>query len=107
MALTGRFRYRKTPWGAIVLQLEHDRRIPWPLRRHGEFRQTWRNAKLSDLLQPEVRGILEIREFIQQFPQANHGTSRATVMRMFTNEAQSPRPKIVSDERDKEGAASA
>src|SRR5215218_3742038 len=56
MALTGKFRFRKTLWGKIVLQLEEEVKPFW--RRHNKpepLKPRWRDATLMDLAAPEVR----------------------------------------------------
>jgi len=52
MALTGRFTFRRTFTGKIVLQLEEEVKAIWPMSRKGPFRKRWRNATLMDLAAP-------------------------------------------------------
>ena len=47
MALTGRFNFRKTLTGKVVLQLEEDVKAWWPSRKRTKRR--WRDANLMDL----------------------------------------------------------
>lgn len=72
MVLTGRFRFRKSLMGNLVLQLEHDERVRWPFSMNGARRLRWRNARLDDLVKFEVRGLLEFEDYVDQVPEANH-----------------------------------
>lgn len=72
MALTGRFRHRKSWWGTLILQFEHDDPPAWPFSRNGARRRRWRDARLDDLVQAEVRGLLEFEDYVEQVPEANH-----------------------------------
>lgn len=72
MPLTGRFRFRKSLMGNLVLQLEHDERVRWPFSMNGARRRRWRDARLDDLVQSEIRGLLEFEDYVEQVPEANH-----------------------------------
>ncbi|HEX2556630.1 MAG TPA: hypothetical protein VHL98_23285 [Microvirga sp.] len=61
MALTGRFTFRRTLTGKIVLQLEEEVKAVWPMSRKGPFRKRWRNATLMDLAAPELRPLMDMR----------------------------------------------
>ena len=61
MALTGRFTFRRTFMGKIVLQLEEEVKAIWPMSRKGPFRKRWRNATLMDLAAPELRPLMDMR----------------------------------------------
>ncbi len=61
MALTGRFTFRRTFTGKIVLQLEEEVKAIWPMSRKGPFRKRWRNATLMDLAAPELRPLMDMR----------------------------------------------
>jgi hypothetical protein len=70
MALTGRFSFRKTWTGKVVLQLEEEVKTVWPLSRSKPFRRRWRNAKLMDLAAPELRALMDLRykpQFLAQY----------------------------------------
>ena len=54
MPLTGRFDFRKTFSGKLVLILEEDVRALSPLRK-GSTRRRWRNATVMDLVATELR----------------------------------------------------
>ena len=61
MALTGRFNFRKTLTGKIVLQLEEDVKAPWPFSRKRSTRRRWRDANVLDLAKPELRALIDLR----------------------------------------------
>ena len=61
MALTGRFSFRKTWTGKVVLQLEEEVKTVWPMSRTKPFRRRWRDAKLMDLAAPELRALMDLR----------------------------------------------
>lgn len=73
MPLTGRFRFRRSLTGSVILQLEHETGALWPLSMAGRRRHTWRDARIVDLLQPQMHGLLELEHFVEEFPAANHG----------------------------------
>ena len=59
--LTGRFTFRRTLTGKIVLQVEENVRTLWPLSRKRPFRQRWRNATLMDLTATQLRPLMDLR----------------------------------------------
>lgn len=71
MPLTGRFGFRKTLFGKIVLKVEEDAPQPWPLSLSGRFRRRWRDARYMDLVQPEIRGLINLRDYAQECPHGN------------------------------------
>ena len=58
VALTGRFNFRKTLRGKVVLQLEEDVKAAWPRKR---TKRRWRDANLMDLARPELRPLIDLR----------------------------------------------
>ena len=58
MALTGRFWFRKTWSGKLVLLVE-DRRPRW-FGPKGAFKLRWRDAKLLDLAEPPLRTLMTL-----------------------------------------------
>jgi hypothetical protein len=60
VALTGRFNFRKTLTGKVVLQLEEDVKAWWPSRKRTKRR--WRDANLMDLARPELRPLIDLRQ---------------------------------------------
>jgi hypothetical protein len=72
MPLTGRYRFRKSLMGKLVLQFEHDEPPFWLFSMNGGRRRRWRDAQLDDLVLSEVRGLLEFEDYVAQVPEANH-----------------------------------
>jgi len=61
MSLTGRFTFRRTLWGKIVLQVEEEVRPIWRFWRKDARRLRWRDATLMDLTQVEFRPLMDLR----------------------------------------------
>jgi len=59
MGLTGKFRFRKTLWGKIVLQIEEEVKPFWS--KLGALKPRWRDATLMDLAAPELRPLIDMR----------------------------------------------
>ena len=59
MGLTGKFGFRKSPWGKIVLQLEEEVKPFWSRSR--PLKPRWRDATLMDLAAPEMRPLMDLR----------------------------------------------
>jgi hypothetical protein len=59
MGLTGKFRFRKTLWGKIVLQIEEEVKPFWS--KSGALKRRWRDATLMDLAAPEMRTLIDMR----------------------------------------------
>jgi hypothetical protein len=59
--LTGRFTFRRTFTGKIILQIEEEVRTVWPMSRKRAFRRRWRNATLMDLAATELRPLMDLR----------------------------------------------
>jgi hypothetical protein len=80
MALTGRFTFRRSFWGRIVLQVEEEVKAFWPQSRRSPFRRRWRDATLMDLAAPELRPLIDLRykpQFMAQYDYlASDGSSR-------------------------------
>jgi len=57
MSVTGRFNFRRTWTGKILLQVEEERRA---LLGKG-FRKRWRDAKVLDLAAPALRRLIDLR----------------------------------------------
>src|SRR3954447_20812778 len=58
MPLTGKFKFRKTLWGRIVLQLEEEVKPFWS--KPGALKRRWRDATLMDLAAPEMRFLIDM-----------------------------------------------
>ena len=61
MALTGKFSFRKSLWGRIVLQVEDEVRPFWRRSKPGPLKRRWRDATLMDLAAPEMRPLIDLR----------------------------------------------
>ena len=61
MPLTGRFNFRKTWRGRLVLEVEEQVSSRW-----GGEKQRWRRADITDLAEPEMRALIDLR-FKPQF----------------------------------------
>ena len=60
MELTGKFRFRKSFWGRIVLQVEDEVKPFWPRSKSGAPKRRWRDATLVDLAAPEMRPLIDM-----------------------------------------------
>ncbi|MET7244814.1 hypothetical protein ABZT49_15755 [Methylobacterium sp. EM32] len=61
MAITGRFNFRKTVTGKLVLQVETERRSWWPFARAASPGHVWRDATPKDLTAVELQQLLNLR----------------------------------------------
>jgi hypothetical protein len=61
MALTGRFDFRKTLSGRLVLLLEEDVAVSFAGLRKRSTRRRWRRARVIDLAAPEMRPLIDLR----------------------------------------------
>jgi hypothetical protein len=59
MALTGRFTFRRSFWGRIVLQVEEEKKSLFS--RSKPMKKRWRDATLMDLAAPELRPLIDLR----------------------------------------------
>ena len=62
MALTGKIAFRRSLAGKIVLRIEEEVRAPWPLSLKSAIRKRWRDARLLDLAEPEMRALMDLRK---------------------------------------------
>jgi hypothetical protein len=62
MPLTGKFTFRRSFWGRIVLQVEEEVRSAWPFSRKSPTRRRFRDANLMDLAAPELRTLIDLRQ---------------------------------------------
>ena len=69
MRLTGRFNFRRTMTGKLVLQLEEEVKARWPFSRTAPVRRRWRDANVMDLTKPELRALVDLRTKPQFVPQ--------------------------------------
>jgi hypothetical protein len=94
MALTGRFTFRRSLWGKIVLQVEEETRAMWPFSQRAPFRKRWRNATLMDLAAPELRPLIDLRykpHFMAQYEYLGTDPERQA-QRAEAPDAQQARP---------------
>ncbi len=70
MSLTGRFTFRRTWMGRIVLQVEEEVK-GWAQAR----KRRWRDANMVDLAQPEMRALIDLRHRPQFMPQSYYAPS--------------------------------
>src|SRR3954468_5366240 len=86
MGLTGKFRFRKTLWGKIVLQIEEEVKPFWSRSQPGALKRRWRDATLMDLAAPEVRPLIDMR-FRPQFRFQSSFAPETTFTQRERNEA--------------------
>lgn len=77
--LTGRFSFRRSWRGKLVLRVEENFISAWPWSR-GERRQRWRDATLMDLAAPEMRALMDLRARPQYIAQRYFDGSEAGLM---------------------------
>ena len=65
MALTGRFNFRRSWFGKLMLELEEEFK-PFFASEKKPVKRRWRRATLVDLAQPEMRALIDLR-FQPQF----------------------------------------
>jgi hypothetical protein len=70
MSLTGRFNFRKTLTGKIILQVEEDVKGFWRKAGKRVSRRRWRDARVMDLTAPEMRALIDLRQTPQFMPQS-------------------------------------
>jgi len=70
MSLTGRFNFRKTLTGKIILQVEEDRKSMFRLFGKRPCHRRWRDATTMDLAAPELRALIDLRQKPQFMPQS-------------------------------------
>ena len=61
MGLTGKFKFRKTFWGKIVLQIEDEVKPFWSRSKPDTLKRRWRDATLMDLADPQMRRLIDMR----------------------------------------------
>jgi hypothetical protein len=103
MALTGRFDFRKTLSGRLVLLLEEDVAVSFSRLRKRSTRRRWRRARVIDLAAAEMRHLMDlrlkpnyqapVRSFVE-LPLASHLPSADQAVSMV----QSPHPEEANGE---------
>jgi hypothetical protein len=61
MSLTGKFAFRLSLRGKLILKVEEDVKMRWPIPRTRGFRRRWRDARLLDLAEAELRSLMDLR----------------------------------------------
>jgi hypothetical protein len=95
MPLTGRFGFRKSLTGKIVLQVEEERLVS-ALFLRGRYRQRWRDARFMDLVHPELRGLISFKDHVQARPNANFAAPAMALERRRAEPMPTPRPQLRS-----------
>jgi hypothetical protein len=90
MSLTGKFAFRRSLTGKIVLKVEEEVKRPWPLSRTAKSRTRWRDAKMADLTEAEMRTLMDLRNRPQLVPQSAYATALAQAVRQ--------RDRVLSDD---------
>ena len=81
MSLTGRYAFRRSLTGKIVLKVEEEVKLPWPLSRTAKSRRRWRDARLLDLTEAELRTLMDLRNQPQLVLQSAYVTALAQAVR--------------------------
>jgi hypothetical protein len=79
MSLTGKYQFRKTLWGKIVLQVEDEVKPLWS--RTGGLKRRWRDATLMDLTAPEMRPLIDMRYKPQLWARPSLGLEAGSLLR--------------------------
>jgi hypothetical protein len=97
MPLTGRFTFRRSLGGKIVLQVEEEVKSLWPARRRA-FKKRWRDARLMDLAAPELRALIDLRYKPQFMAQYEYLAPDAPQQQTLTSdESPQGRPRLVDE----------
>jgi hypothetical protein len=104
MPLTGRFSFRKSLTGKIVLQVEEERLVSGLFLRGQRYRQRWRDARFMDLVHPELRGLISFKDYVQARPNANFAAPTLAVERRRAEPISPPRPQLRSTQSTAEWA---
>ena len=81
MSLTGKFAFRRSLTGKIVLRVEEEVKVPWPLSRTASFRRRWCDARLVDLAEAEMRTVMDLRNRPQLAPHSAYTAALAHAVR--------------------------
>ena len=81
MSLTGKFAFRRSLTGKMVLKVEEEVKLPWPLSRTASSRRRWRDAQLMDLAEAELRTLMDLRNRPQLVPQSAYMSALAQAVR--------------------------
>ena len=96
MGLTGKFKFRKTLWGKIVLQIEDEVKPFWSRSKPDTLKRRWRDATLMDLADPQMRFLIDMRFKPHLWARSSFASEATTTHREPHEadgvEAQAPRP---------------
>ena len=81
MSLTGKFAFRRSLTGKMVLTVEEEVKRPWPLSRTGKSRTRWRKARQMDLLEAELRPLMELGKRRQLVLESAYAATLAQAVR--------------------------
>lgn len=94
MPLTGKFTFRRSFWGRIVLQIEEEVKTSWPFSRKTPTRRRFRDATLMDLAAPELRTLIDLRHKPRLDLNQYYYTPMATVPTTEEQEGAPPGPVV-------------
>src|SRR5215207_9550731 len=81
MGLNGKYRFRKTLWGRIVLQIEEEVKPFWVRSKPEVLKPRWRDATLMDLAAPEMRPLIDMRFRPHLWARSSFGLEATPVLR--------------------------
>ena len=81
MGLTGKYQFRKTLWGKIVLQIEEEVKPFWSRSKPGGLKPRWRDATLMDLAAPELRPLIDMRYKPHLWARSSLGLEAGSLLR--------------------------
>ena len=82
MPLTGKFAFRRTLTGKVVLKIEEEVKVSWPFARSARFRARWRDARMADLTEAEMRSLMDLRNRPQLIPESAYVAAFANAVRL-------------------------
>jgi hypothetical protein len=81
MSLTGKFAFRRSLTGKIVLKVEEEVKAPWPLSRTAKSRMRWRDAHQMDLVEAELRTLMDLGKRPQLVAQSAYAAALGHAVR--------------------------
>ena len=82
MSLTGKFAFRRTLSGKIVLKVEEEVKALWPFSRKAGTRTRWRDARMADLTEAELRSLMDLRNRPQLIAESAYVAAFANAVRL-------------------------
>lgn len=89
MSLTGRFNFRKTLTGKIILQVEEETKSVLRFFGKKPSRRRWRDATTLDMAAPELRALIDLRQK-PQFVPSSYGPPAAVQSAPMQTDAHPP-----------------